>query len=89
MTLTDTEIRTAVRQFVIDAFLLGDASQMPADDASFLESGTIDSTGVLEVILFLEERFAIKVEDRELVPANIDSVDNQVRFVLGKRAHAA
>ncbi|MBL8514830.1 MAG: acyl carrier protein, partial [Betaproteobacteria bacterium] len=53
---------------------------------SFLESGTIDSTGVLEVILFMEERFGIKVEDRDLTPANIDSVDNQVRFVMAKLA---
>ena len=48
--------RAAVRQFVIDTFLLGDASHMHSDDESFLETGTIDSTGVLEVILFLETR---------------------------------
>lgn len=84
MPVTDPEIRAAVRQFVIDTFLLGDASHMHSDDESFLETGTIDSTGVLEVILFLETRFGIKIEDRELIPANIDSVDNQVRFVLAK-----
>ena len=56
----------------------------PRDGESFLETGTIDSTGVLEVVMFLEQRFELKVEDRELIPENLDSVDNLVRFVIRK-----
>lgn len=81
---TETQIRAEIRQFVVENFLMGDASAMPADDESFLENGTIDSTGVLEVVMFLETNFAFKVEDRELLPENIDSVDNQVKFVRRK-----
>lgn len=82
---TEDQIRAEVRQFVLENFLMGDVTAMPADDASFLETGTIDSTGVLEAVMFLESNFGIKVEDRELLPENIDSVDNQVAFVLRKR----
>jgi acyl carrier protein len=82
---TESQIRTEIRQFVIENFLMGDASSMLQDGESFLETGTIDSTGVLEVLTFLEANFGFKVEDRELVPENIDSVDNQVKFVLRKQ----
>ncbi len=81
---TETQIRAEIRAFVIDNFLMGDATDMLDDQGSFLKNGIIDSTGVLEVVMFLESNFDLKVEDRELLPENIDSVDNQVAFVLGK-----
>lgn len=81
---TDDQIRTEIRQFVVENFLMGDASGMLADHESFLENGTIDSTGVLEVVMFLESNFEFKVEDRELLPENIDSVNSQVKYVLRK-----
>ncbi|MBK6388081.1 MAG: acyl carrier protein [Rhodoferax sp.] len=81
---TESHIRNEIRQFVVEIFLLGDASSMLEDNQSFLESGTIDSTGVLEVVMFLEATYSFKVEDREILPENIDSVDNQVTFVLRK-----
>ncbi|HEB76332.1 MAG TPA: acyl carrier protein, partial [Nitrospirae bacterium] len=55
-----------------------------ADSDSFLESGIIDSTGVLELVAFLEERYRIDVVDEELIPENLDSIDNLVRFVKAK-----
>ena len=85
---TEIQIRNEIRQFVLENFLMGEVSLMPADNASFLENGTIDSTGVLEVVMFLEGNFDFKVEDRELVPENIDSVDSQVEFVLRKQRAA-
>lgn len=87
-TANETAIRDQIRQFVIGNFLLGDASAMLKDDASFLESGTIDSTGVLEVVTFLEEAFGLTVDDLELLPENLDSVENLVRYVRNKK-HAA
>lgn len=84
MIKNEQQLRTDIRQFVINELLMGDASAMLADGESFLETGTIDSTGVLEVVMFLEQSFSMKVDDRELVPENLDSVDNLVRFVMRK-----
>lgn len=73
-----------VRQFIVDNFLFGQDDTLASDD-SFLESGIIDSTGVLELVGFLEQQFGIRIEDRELVPANLDSVNRVARFVERKR----
>jgi len=81
----ESQVRTDIRHFVVENFLMGDASSMLKDGESFLETGTIDSTGVLEVVTFLESDFDFKVEDRELLPENLDSVDNLVKFVLRKQ----
>jgi acyl carrier protein len=85
---TETEIRSALRTFVIENFLMGDASSMLKDGESFLETGTIDSTGVLEVVSFLEGDFGIQVDDKDLVPENLDSVNNLTGYVL-RRQNAA
>jgi acyl carrier protein len=61
--------------------LFGQDTHSLPDNESFLENGIIDSTGVLELVGFLETRFQIKVDDHELVPANLDSVDRVVKFV--------
>lgn len=75
-------VQSEVRQFVIHNFLFGEGDV--ADDESLLESGIIDSTGVLELVGFLEEKFAISVEDDELVPGNLDSVHCVTHFVERK-----
>lgn len=85
---TEAQLRTEIRQFVQNDLLMGDASAMLGDDESFLETGTIDSTGVLEVVMFLEQTFDMKVQDREMLPENLDSVNRLVQFVLRKQ-HAA
>lgn len=54
------------------------------DDSSFLENGIIDSTGVLELVMFLEEKYGIKVADEELVPENLDSFNNIDRYLKSK-----
>ena len=54
------------------------------DDESFLESGILDSTGVLQLIEFLEETYAVKVEDAEMIPENLDSIDKIVVYLRGK-----
>ena len=80
MTTTQTEIR----QFVVENFLFGQNDRQIADDQSFLEGGIIDSTGVLELIAFLESRYGIAIADDELVPANLDSVNRVAGFVATK-----
>lgn len=78
-------IERAVRAFVTKNFLFEDPRVLSAD-ASFLELGVIDSTGVLELVGFLEREYGIVVEDRELVPANLDSIGGVTRFVTKKLA---
>lgn len=79
-------IAQQIREFVIGNFLFGQNGHGLADDQSFLETGIIDSTGVLELIGFVEERFGISVADQEIVPANLDSVSNLAAFVSRKSA---
>lgn len=69
-------VQNEIRQFIIDNFLMGQDSDDLKDDSSFLEEGVIDSTGVLELVGFLEENYNIKVEDEELIPENLDSIKN-------------
>ena len=73
-----------LRQFVTDNFLFGKNNASLADHDSFLDKGIIDSTGVLELVAFLDERYGIHVQDHDLVPENLDSIDNLARFVGSK-----
>jgi acyl carrier protein len=77
-------IRKLVREYVIETFLLGGDESELTDDESFLESGLIDSTGVLELIQFIEESFGVELGDEEMIPENLDSIDRVVRFVSSK-----
>jgi acyl carrier protein len=74
---------TEIRQFIVGNFLFGQPANF-ADDQSFLESGIIDSTGLLELVSFVEERYGISIADRELMPENLDSVKNLSQFVARK-----
>jgi len=78
------DVKPTLRQFIIDNFLFGDDSGL-ADDTSFLEEGIIDSTGMLELITFLEETFSIQLDDEELIPENLDSINNLVSFLSKKQ----
>ena len=73
-----------IRGFILDNFMFGASSQDLDDNASFLDTGIIDSTGVMELIGFLEEEFEITIEDTELIPDNLDSVNRVARFLEGK-----
>lgn len=75
------DIRAETRQFLGRDFLGSADLDTLRDDDSFLEKGIIDSTGVLELIYFVEDNFSIKVEDDELLPENLDSVDSVTRYV--------
>ncbi|NOZ01092.1 MAG: acyl carrier protein [Deltaproteobacteria bacterium] len=77
-------VRKAVRDFILENYLFTDDQSELGDDASFLQEGIIDSTGILEVIAFIEDEYGINVEDAELIPENLDSVDNLTAFIVGK-----
>jgi len=78
------EAVSKLRSFILENYLFTDDESALKDDDSFLDSGIIDSTGILELIFYLEEEFAIKVEDDEMIPANLDSVVNLVDFLNSK-----
>ena len=75
-----------IKDFVVTNFLFGDAGTLQ-NDTSFLSSGIIDSTGMLEMIMFLENTYDIKIEPAEMIPDNLDSVDRIVQF-LGRKKGA-
>jgi acyl carrier protein len=77
------EYKTEICQFIADRFLFGEDKKL-GDDDSLLEAGIIDSTGILELINHLEERYGIKVDDDELVPENLDTIASICIF-LGKK----
>lgn len=77
-----SELERDVRGFITDNFILdGDGL---AGDASLTQQGVLDSMGVLELIMFVEERFGVKVPDEDTLPENLDSVDRIVRYVQGR-----
>jgi len=73
-----------VREYIVENFLLDEEEEAIGDAESFLESGLIDSTGILEVIAFLEEHYPIEVADDEMIPENLDSIASIASFVLAK-----
>lgn len=79
-------MRESLRKFIVDNFSFGREDLRFADDESLFEKGLIDSTGVLELVAFLETTCKIHVEDDELIPDNLDSVDKIIRFVDKKAA---
>lgn len=78
------ELGRAVRAFVVENFLFGQNGATLKDGESFLERGIIDSTGILELIGFLEDEFEIEVEDEEMVPENLDSVKRVADYLARK-----
>jgi acyl carrier protein len=78
-------METELRSFLAENFLLGEEFRGLPGSASLIEAGIIDSTGVLELVGFLEETYGVEIADSELVPENLDSIDNILRFMAWKR----
>jgi acyl carrier protein len=79
-------IREQIRDFIARNFLFGSDASALDDGASLVEQGIVDDTGVLELVLFVEEAYAVQTTDDELLPENFDSVDNIVEYVVRKLA---
>ena len=77
-------VKEELRTFIVENFMFGQENKNFSDAASMLENGLIDSTGVLELVAFVEEKYGISVADEELLPANFDSVDNLAEYVRKK-----
>ncbi len=82
-------IKQEVSGFIAESFLFGERSSLPSDEESLIERGLIDSTGVLELAAFLEERYGLTVFDEDMVPENLDSVSRIAAFVARKTTVAA
>jgi acyl carrier protein len=74
-------IKEQIRQYLAENFLFSSNGFNLGDDASLLEEGIIDSTGVLELVMFVEETFDVEVADEEIIPGNFDSVNNLAAYV--------
>ena len=85
MGLIVMQVKESVRQYILKNYLFSTDEAALKDDVSLMQAGVIDSTGVLELIMFLEEQFGVKVADEEMTPENLDSVDRIVAFVGRKR----
>jgi acyl carrier protein len=85
--MTETDIKAQLTQFIVDNFMLARSVDVAATP-SFLEAGIIDSTGVLELVQFIEDTFSLSVADEEMLPDNLDSLANLARFIQKKTAQA-
>lgn len=81
----EKQIDLTLRHFVIENFLYGDRNTSLDDHDSFLDKGIVDSTGVLELVSYLEEEFGIKVEDEEIIPDNFDSIATLTSYIQRKQ----
>lgn len=79
------DVKTTVRQYILENFLMGDAGVKLTDDQSFLDHHIIDSTGFIELVTFLETTYGIRIQDDEMIPENLDSLDNIARFIGSKK----
>jgi acyl carrier protein len=84
----NNNVRGQLRSFIIERFLPFSQTASFEDADSFLDKGIIDSTGVLELLEFIEERFQIKVEDEDVIPDNLDSLDRLTDYIGRKLGHA-
>lgn len=81
-------VENRIRNYILENYLFTDEQSMLGSDDSFLQKNILDSTGMLEVIYFLEDEFGIKVQDEEMIPDNLDSV-NRISAFLARKGIAA
>lgn len=78
------DAKETIRTFILESVLAGSKTTGIADDDSFMDKGIIDSTGILELVAFIQDTFTIEVRDDELVPDNFDSVEKLSRYIARK-----
>lgn len=81
-------LRDDIRNFVVDNFLFGEEEGL-SNDSSFVKEGIVDSTGILQLVAFIQERYLIPVEDDDLVPENLDSITRVAAFIERKQLAGA
>ena len=81
-------VKERVKQFIIDNFFVAEPSEL-GDDTSLINTGFVDSTGMMELMAFLEKDYAIRISDTEATPENLETIDRIARFVALKRSTGA
>lgn len=81
------DVQARVKQFIVDNFYVSDPAELGAE-TSLITGGYVDSTGMLEVITFLESEFGIRIKDQEMVPENLETIGQIAAFVARKKAAA-
>lgn len=81
--LTEIGVKEKIREFILSNFVK-DSELKLEDDTSFLDNGIIDSTGVMELVAFIETTFNIRAEDEEIIPDNFESVNTLTRYIRSK-----
>ncbi len=82
----DMNNKSQLRQFILENYLFTDDESQLDDSQSFLSSGILDSMGILELVAFLNDDLQVKVETHEMIPDNLDSIDNLMRFIGNKKS---
>lgn len=82
--VTFMSVEEKIRNYILENYLFSNDQSMLKNTDSFLQTGILDSTGILEVIHFLEDDFGVVVDDEEMVPENLDSVNNLVAYITRK-----
>lgn len=80
------DIKKALKEFIAETFMIGDEGEQLGDSDSFMQNGIIDSTGVLELASFIEQEYGFSIEDDEMTPGNLDSLNNLVSYISRKLA---
>ncbi len=81
---SSSSVKETVMNFIRENFIMGRSDVVLDDKISLIDSGVMDSTGVLELVEFLESRYSIKIEDEELVPENLETIENIIGFLKTK-----
>ncbi len=84
MSQTTKVVKDTVMDYIRENFIFGRKDFELKPDQSLIENGIIDSTGILELVMFIEETYSIQIKDEELVPENLDSIENIIRFLETK-----
>jgi acyl carrier protein len=82
----DAQIQAELTDFIVTNYLFGDVTRAPRNDDALVEEGIIDSTGIMELIEFLESHFGVEVSEAEMVPQNLGSISSLTEFVMSKRS---
>ncbi len=78
------ELRRSIQSFILENYLFTDDPAALGGDDSLIKQGIVDSTGIMQIIVFLEDKLGVPVEDREMIPENFDSLNRIVRFASSK-----
>lgn len=82
-------VEEKLTEFIVENFLFGDTTRKPSEDDSLINTGILDSTGILELIEFIEDTFKIEVAETETLPENLDSICGLMRFIERKQTDGA